>query len=112
MNERSKIGVKTDDLGFGMPQNKFDLRPSQAYVDGIEYRSSLDDSIVSLEKLMGVIAKKRDHITFVDAQVLERAGQPVRSFAELFVGELLLSIDHAYLVRIEVHGPAAKIHRR
>src|SRR5437867_5694666 len=88
-----------------MLQDSRKLRFGKPHVERHYDPASLHNSVVAFEQLMGVEAQIGDAVALPDAEPHQRRGQPLATFAELRVGELLIAADDADLGAEHANSP-------
>ena len=93
LEERGEVALEEDDLRAGVVEDVGDLVGCQADVDRVEHGARLDDAVVRLQQLVGVVGQERHPLARLDAEPEQGVGQAVRSFGVFPVGELPIAVD-------------------
>ena len=96
-DQRCEVVFKQQHPRAGVVQNIGQLEGRQAHVQGHHDGARLDDTVISLQKLVIIEAKIRDAIAGLDSLLGERGGEALAALSELGIGILARAAHHADL---------------
>ena len=112
LDERREVRVKEDDPRPGVLQDVRDLGWREPDVDRVEDRPGLEDAVVRLEQVVGVVGDERDAVAGLDAEAVEGVRQLVGPLGPGAIGELEVAVDDADLVAEVGRRPVAELEHR
>ena len=103
-DDRGKLGVGEEDLGFAMLQDVTDGRSVQPDIEGVQHRAGHRHSKMGLEHLRGVRRHHRNGISPADPPAVQCRSQTQAALPKIPVSDALASMDDCCFVRINSGG--------